>query len=224
MERVGFSSRLITVEKSRAGRGGSKLLLKMLEDLTFELKDYVEITTESATPASIVDRVLQRLRSAAKSGEGRTRTELHSDPICGGSVVGIKKALQRLEARGLVSSTEEPSSKRTGSSVKRYFALVSRDMCERECPPIANPSAGLEKLGGQGVEVSPLILEVSPAAGDGPAHAADLGGHENGCPPETTSSDAGFAQGDTFSVTPQREERSLEELNALLDAAARMWD
>jgi hypothetical protein len=43
MERVGFSSRLITVEKSRAGRGGSKLLLKMLEDLTFELKDYVEL-------------------------------------------------------------------------------------------------------------------------------------------------------------------------------------
>jgi hypothetical protein len=228
MERVGFSSRLITVEKSRAGRGGSKLLLKMLEDLTFELKDYVEITAESATPASIVDRVLQRLRSAAKSGEGRTRQELDSDPLCGGSVVGIKKALQRLEARGLIFSTEEPSTKRAGSSVKRYFALVSRDMCERECPPKEESSVELEKLGGQGVEVSPLISEVSPLAGadagTATADDADLGGHEKGCPPETTSVDAGFAQGDTFSVTPQEEERSMETLNTMLDAAGRTWE
>jgi hypothetical protein len=224
MERVGFSSRLITVEKSRAGRGGSKLLLKMLEDLTFELKDYVEITAESATPASIIDRVLQRLRSAAKAGEGRTRQELDSDPLCGGSVKGIKKALQRLEARGLISSTEEPSTRRAGSSVKRYFALVSRDMCERECPPIADSSAGLEKLGGQGVEVSPLISEVSPRTGAAAGESADLGGHENGCPPETTCSDAGFAQGDTFFVTPQEESRSPEELDAMLDAASKMWD
>ena len=228
LERVGFSSRLITVEKSRAGRGGSKLLLKMLEDLTFELKDYVEMTAESATPASIVDRVLQRLRSAAKADQGRTRQELHSDPICGGSVTGIKKALQRLEARGLISSTEEPSAKRAGSSVKRYFAVVSRDMCGRECPPIEETSAELEKLGGQGLEVSPLISEASPLAGASDDQAAagglELGGHENGCPPETSSVDAGFAKGDIISVTPQEEGRTEGELKALMEAAARMWD
>ena len=224
MERVGFSSRLITVEKSRAGRGGSKLLLKMLEDLTFDLKDYVEITAESATPASIIDRVLQRLRSAAKTGEGRTRQEMDSDPLCGGSVKGIKKALQRLEARGLISSTEEPSTRRAGSSVKRYFALVSRDMCSRECPPIEESSGALEKLGGQGVAVSPLIEGVSPLAGVDGADASDLGGHQNACPPEITSSDAGFAQGDTFSVTPQEETRTDNDLEALREAASRMWD
>ena len=228
LERVGFSTRVITVEKSRAGRGGSKLLLKMLEDLTFELKDYVEMTTESATPASIVDRVLQRLRSAAKADQGRTRQELHSDPICGGSVTGIKKALQRLEARGLISSTEEPSSKRAGSSIKRYFALLSRDMCERECPPIQETSAGLEKLGGHGVEVSPLKTETTPCPGAGDEEAAatgaKLGGHENGCPPETASIDAGFAEGDTLSVTPQGEARTDEELQTLMETAARMWD
>ena len=228
LERVGFSSRLITVEKSRAGRGGSKLLLKMLEDLTFELKDYVEMTTESATPASIVDRVLQRLRSAAKSDEGRTRQDLHSDPLCGGSVVGIKKALQRLEARGLVFSTEEPSSRRAGSSIKRYFALLSRDMCERECPPIAKTSPGLEKLGGQGTGVSPLNADPTPAPGTldqlSPSSEVDLGGHKKGCPPETTCVDAGSGQGDTFSVTPQERKRSKEELKALMDAAVRMWE
>ena len=228
LERVGFSSRLITVEKSRAGRGGSKLLLKMLEDLTFELKDYVEMTTESATPASIVDRVLQRLRSAAKSDEGRTRQDLHSDPLCGGSVVGIKKALQRLEARGLIFSTEEPSSRRAGSSIKRYFALLSRDMCERECPPIAKTSPGLEKLGGQGTGVSPLNSDSTPALGTldqlPPSSEVDLGGHKKGCPPETACVDAGSGQGDTFSVTPQERKRSKEELKALMDAAVRMWE
>ena len=110
MEQTGPSCRLIGIEKSRAGRGGSKLLLKMLDDLTFELKDYVEMAVESGSPASVVDRVLQRLRVASKAGEGRTRTELNSDPLCGGSVGGIKKALQRLECRGLITSKEEVSS------------------------------------------------------------------------------------------------------------------
>ena len=227
MERVGFSSRLVTVDKSRAGRGGSKLLLKMLEDLTFELRDYVEITTESAEPASIVDRVLQRLRSAAKTNEGRTREELNSDPICGGSVMGIKKALQRLEARGLVSSTEEPSEKRTGRTRKRFFALLSRDMCERECPLSPKTSLELDSLGGQGVGRSPLNLVVSAdQEGETPEaveQQQNLGVHANSCPPETPCSDAVSAQGDTISVTPQGNLRSSEELEALKEAAARHW-
>ena len=227
MERVGFSSRLISIEKSRAGRGGSKLLLKMLEDLTFELKDFVEITTESATPASIIDRVLQRLRSAAKSGEGRTREDLNSDPICGGSVTGIKKALQRLEARGLISSTEEPSLKRAGSSQKRFFALLSRDMCVRECPPKAKASLGLESDRGTTSNVSPLISDpvgqVFEVREEAAAQAPDLGGHETPCPPETTTIDGAFAQGDNFSVTPQERKRTPEELEALMKAAAEKW-
>jgi hypothetical protein len=227
MERVGFSSRLVTVDKSRAGRGGSKLLLKMLEDLTFELRDYVEITTESASPASIVDRVLQRLRSAAKTGEGRTREELNSDPICGGSVMGIKKALQRLEARGLVSSTEEPGEKRGGRTRKRFFALLSRDMCERECPLGQKPSLELKNLGGHPNPVSPSNSGVSPALEEprpeGVEQPENLGGHETGCPLETPCSDAVSAQGDTISVTPQGRERSAEELRALMEAASRHW-
>ena len=224
---MGFSSRLVTIDKSRAGRGGSKLLLKMLEDLTFELKDYVEITTESAEPASIIDRVLQRLRSAAKTNEGRTREELNSDPICGGSVMGIKKALQRLEARGLVSSTEEPSEKRTGRTKKRFFALLARDMCQRECPLTPKTSLELDSLGGQGVGGSPLNLAVS-AGQEGEAPEAveqqqNLGVHAIGCPPETPCSDAVFAKGDTISVTPQGKLRSPEELEALKEAAARHW-
>jgi hypothetical protein len=224
VERIGMASRIITVEKSRAGRGGSRLLLKMLEDLTFELKDFVEVNADSATPASIIDRVLQRLRSAAKGGEGRTQTELNADPLCGGSVTGIKKALQRLRAQGLVTARQEPSEKRVGSSVNRYFAKVSRDMCERECPPMPKSSAGLEKLGGQPQSVSPLISEDLAGEEAGDPAGADLGGHENACPPETPCIDAGFEQGDTFSVTPQGGKRSPSEMEALIQAAKGAWE
>jgi hypothetical protein len=224
LDRVGPSSRLITVEKSRAGRGGSKLLLKMLEDLTFELKDFVELDVDGSSPASIVDRVLQRLRSAAKTGEGRTRSELCSDPVCGGSVEGIKKALQRLEARGLITAVPEPSEKRSGSSVKRFFAKTSRDMCGSVCPLTPKSSVGLEKLGGQGVGVSPLkVGGVGEGVEPKRKSAPKLGGHESGCPPETTCSDAGFGKGDTFSVTPQGEGRTPEELEALVRSAEDAW-
>jgi hypothetical protein len=196
----------------------------MLEDLTFELKDFVEVNADSASPASIIDRVLQRLRSAAKGGEGRTQTELNADPLCGGSVTGIKKALQRLRAQGLVTARQEPSEKRAGSSVNRYFAKVSRDMCERECPPMPKSSAGLEKLGGQPQSVSPLISEDLAVEEAGDPAGADLGGHENACPPETPCIDAGFEQGDTFSVTPQGGKRSPSEMEALIQAAKEAWE
>ena len=231
-EQVGYSSRLISIEKSRAGRGGTKLILKMLKDLTFELKDYVEMTTESATPASIVDRVLQRLRSAAKKAEGRTREELNADPLCGGSATGIKKALQRLEARGLISSTDEPSPRRTGSSVKRYFAQLSRDMCQKECPPIEEPCLEQGVSGGQPPSVSP---QVSPLISSQEAVLQQIleqhrqkrlkqGGHENGCPPETTSVEAVSVKGDNFSVTPQGENRTPDERRKLRKAAWKFWD
>jgi replicative DNA helicase len=62
-ERGLHNARLITVEKSRAGRDGSKLLMKLEDDLTFSLTDYVEQDQESNNPASIVDKVLQRIRA-----------------------------------------------------------------------------------------------------------------------------------------------------------------
>ena len=227
MEQVGFSSRLITIEKSRAGRGGAKLLLKMKEDLTFDLRDFVEVTTDSATPASIVDRVLQRLRSAAKLGEGRTREDLNSDPICGGSVTGIKKALQRLEDRGLITSTDEPSEKRAGRTRKRYFALLSRDMCRRESPLSQETSLEQENLGGLGVAASPLNSDTDsraePLLPKISANRRKLGVHQKGCPPETTCSDAASALEDTFSVTPQEELRSDTELAAIRKAAQEFW-
>jgi hypothetical protein len=223
-EELGFSTRIIRIEKSRTGRGGAKLLLKMLDDLTFELKDYVELSAESTSPASIVDRVLTRLRV---SPTGRTQGELRSDPQCGGTVVAIKKALQRLIARGLVTTAVEPHPEKKGTRVNRYFAVLSRDMCGSKCPPTPKASQVLEIVGGQGVGVSPHSEEdLEPQKPPVAMQAVELpkvGGHRKTCPPTLPSVGAGSECGDTISVTPQEVERSENEIQALQAQATQFW-
>jgi hypothetical protein len=117
LERVGASARLITIGKSREGNEGKQLILRQQEDLTFSLQDLPALEgVDSASPASIIDRVLQRLRT---KGVPMTRTELNADPLLGGSVSAISKSLQRLVDRGLVSVEGERSS-------KRYSAVLAR--------------------------------------------------------------------------------------------------
>jgi hypothetical protein len=223
-EEVGASTRIIRIEKSRTGRGGAKLLLKMLEDLTFELKDYVEMTAESATPASIVDRVLTRLRV---SPTGRTQGELHSDPQCGGSVVAIRKALQRLMARGLVESAVEPHPEKKGTKVNRYFAVLSRDMCGSKCPTTPKPSVEQEIVVGQGVRVSQHSegdLEPSkPSQSFRSVELPKVVGHQKTCPTTLPSVDADSECWDTNSVTPQETERSKAEIDTLIEDARSFW-
>ena len=117
LERVGASARLITIGKSREGNEGKQLILRQQEDLTFSLQDLPEADgADSAAPASIIDRVLQRLRT---KGVPMTKSELNADPLLGGSVSAISKSLQRLIDRGLVVSEGERSS-------KRYSAVLAR--------------------------------------------------------------------------------------------------
>ena len=115
-ERVGASARLITINKSREGNEGKQLVLRQQADLTFELKDLPSEGVEEGSPASVVDRVLQRLRTR---GESMTRRELNADPVVGGSVEGIRKALERLIDRGLVTSEGK-------ASYRRYQAVTAR--------------------------------------------------------------------------------------------------
>jgi len=223
-EEIGFSTRVIRIEKSRTGRGGAKLLLKMLEDLTFELKDYVEMTAESATPASIVDRVLTRLRV---SPTGRTQGELHSDPQCGGSVVAIRKALQRLTARGLVETAVEPHPEKKGTKVNRYFAVLSRDMCGSKCPTTPKPSVEQEIVVGQGVGVSQHSEgDLEPSKPSQSLRSVELPkvvGHQKACPTTLPSVDADSECWDTNSVTPQETERSKAEIDTLIEDARSFW-
>jgi hypothetical protein len=208
LEQLGGNTRLITVEKSRAGRDGSKLLMKLESDLTFSLSDYVELDTESAGPASIVDRVLQRLRAAHP--REMALTDLASDPLCGGKVAAISKALQRLTSRGLI----EVTGKRSGGSrpSNLYLAVLSRDMCVKECPNMEKPSGGLESKSGQPSDVS-RIAEPLESNQDTPTPCPDLLASD-------TKGSGLFGQ--VLDVSP-REDRTPGEMEQLKQAAADAW-
>jgi hypothetical protein len=226
VERVGANARLITVEKSRAGRDGSRLLMKLEADLTFSMADYVDPDGDSASPASVVDRVLQRLRSAHP--RALTRSDLASDPLCGGSVAAIRKALQRLVSRGLVVAEEAPRTRASGSVPNMYLAVLSRDMCVNMCPSKEKPSQGLEsKVGqGKGVSQSKQASSVSPGTSEEVAvsEGRNKGDTPTPRPTQKTSDTKGSGQmGQDLHISP-RETRTAAELRQLMDAASQAWD
>jgi hypothetical protein len=215
VEHTGPNARLITVEKSRAGRDGSKLLMKLESDLTFSLADYVEVEADGSNPASIVDRVLQRLHTAYP--RSLSRSDLAADPLCGGSVAGIKKATQRLVSRGLIWVSGETDG-RDGSPVTPLFqAITSREKPINVCPGGVDPLVSLESDPGQGVEAVPpplADLEIGTTPRD----------TDSGCPGTDTShaNGSGLA-GHDLEGSP-RELRSKEELERLMQEAAAMWE
>jgi len=151
-EAVGANARLIAIEKSRSGRGGTGLLLRLEDDLTFTLSDYVpEIDPAETGPSAITDRVLARLRVVYP--ETRTRAELNADPIVGGKVKAISKALERLVKRELVRVHESVPAARGGRAVNHYQAVLSsssRVEVGRECRIEENPCGGTEVAMRQG--------------------------------------------------------------------------
>ena len=214
LERVGGNARLISVEKSRAGRDGTKLLMKLESDLTFSLADYVELDGESTSPASVVDRVLQRLRAAYP--RALSRQDLAGDPLCGGSVTGIRKALQRLESRGLVCTESSTPSKSGGSPLNLYQAVVSRDMCVNVCPTGAKSSPEQGLAVGQANEVSHCSGVESEDPEERRATQWDT---PTPCPTADPSHTKGSAPvGQLLDVSP-REDRTSAELRRLEEQA-----
>jgi hypothetical protein len=214
MEHTGANARLITVEKSRAGRDGASLLMKLEPDLTFSLADYVAPDSAEG-PASVVDRVLQRLR--ASYPRSLSRSDLAADPLCGGSITAIRKALQRLMSRGLVEVVEERPSKGGGSPTCFYQAITSREKTKKVCPTGEKLSQGLESTVGQPPEVShccPTGAEATGSQWDTPIP----------CPTVNPSDTKGSAPvGQVLDVSP-REERTGDELAQLMSEAAKLWD
>lgn len=226
LEQTGSNARLITVEKSRAGRDGSKLLMKLEDDLTFSLTDYVEPDADSSSPASVVDRVLNRLRSAYP--RSLSRPELAADPLCGGSVAGIRKGLQRLVSRGLIEVGEIRPSNNGGSPVNCYRAVLSRDMCVNMCPTGEKPSQGLELAVGQPDDVSHCserLERENPGVLEAVAKTLrDQWDTSTPCPTANPSDTKGSAPvGQDLDISP-REERSSDEIQQLQADASAFWD
>lgn len=223
LEQTGSNARIITIEKSRSGRGGTSLLLRQEADLSFTLADWTpEVDPGETTPSGVTDRVLQRLRVVYPAG--KTREELNADALCGGSVAAIRKSLQRLEKRGLIRVSEEKGrSSRGGSATKVYQAVVSlsRGEGEKGCPIDQTTS----NCSGSAVGQAPNSEAECPSGPEKSRTTGTLSRKIKGCPTADPLQDSGSEQVDTLGTYPHaREERSAAELENLMQEAAQLWD
>ena len=218
LERVGTSARLITITKSREGNEGKQLVLRQQADLTFELKDLPADTTGEEGPASIVDRVLQRLRTR---GLPMTRKELNADPVVGGSVEGIRKALERLEDRGLVTSQGK-------ASYKQFSAVLAHRGVGPKSVRIEDKTsagAGLDSVECPDLSESVLFCPVSGSNQETDTNRTETDKkgqlQEVKGPAPLGSEQNGQQEGPLF--TRAKPERTPTELEQIKQASAEAW-
>ena len=189
------SVRFINIEKSRSGRSGTQLAMRMESDLTFSVSDATpEIDPGKTTPDSIVDRVLTKIRTVYP--RWITKAEIDSDSITGGRGDSHKKALQRLVKKGLIVGVKAEGNRGKVS----YQAVLARARGEGEggASPQPKPSGGKDPVGGQlgGQLAKSSVSEPDvPPTGKGDAVPPS-------CPPKESSAGAEFARGDTSAETP----------------------
>jgi len=160
--------RHIQIEKSRSGRSGTRLAMRMESDLTFSISDATpEIDPGKTTPHSQVDRVLTKIRTIYP--RWITKPELDSDPVVGGKVAATKKALQRLVKKGLVVASKAEGHRGKVS----YQAVLAHTRGEGsvECPPNENPSAGTDLIDKRDCQKSGFVK--SPSQGSVPGETFD---------------------------------------------------
>jgi len=219
-ERVGAAARLITINKSREGNEGKQLVLRQCDDLTFQLKDLPAEGVEEGSPASIVDRVLQRLRTR---GVPVTRKDLNADPVVGGSVEGIRKALDRLVDRGLVT-TQGKASYKTFQAVSARRG-VGPETVQKEEDPSAGAGSGEDECPDLSVFVQNMSVFPPETASERKTDTKRTDPDKNGQPNrvERLSTNGfeenGHESGELFT----RAERSPEELLHLMQEAADFW-
>ncbi len=218
LERVGASARLITINKSREGNEGKQLVMRQQADLTFELKDLPPEAGQEDMAASIVDRVLQRLRTRK---EPMTRRDLNADPLVGGSVEGIRKALDRLVDRGLVVS-EGKGSYKTFQSVSAHRGVGVKPVLSKE---EASTGAGSDENSCPDLSVSVQICpdSVQTDKTDTFRTKTDKNGHVNAPDPLPCNGSEQNGQPQPAPFTREASERSTAELGELKQAAATSW-
>ena len=221
-------SRIITIEKSRSGRSGTSLLMRMEDDLSFSIADFTpEVDQSNTAPSGITDRVLQRLRVIHP--RTATRSDLNADPIVGGKVAAIRKSLQRLEKRGLIEVVDSVPTGDGKNTSDVYRAVLACGALRESVPPSENPVAGTDL----GWDTSAKKEEVSHLAGAQDAPGADEPDQDGTpsqkigeCPTLKSSAEAGSAKMGQPEQYPRArgEERTSDELNASRDQAWGMWN
>jgi hypothetical protein len=216
-------SRLITIEKSRSGRSGTCLAMRMEDDLSFSISDFTpEVDQSNTSPSSIGDRILQRLRVIHP--RTATKTDLNADPLVGGKVLAIQKALQRLVQSGLVEIAGTTPTKKGGRPTNQYKAVLARGEREEVVHLPKNPSLGTDLQ----LDNSQLDKGLSNCSATKAASAqSNETSPENkeACPIADPSAGADSeVNGQGFVYPPAREEeRTKDELNASRDKAWDMW-
>jgi hypothetical protein len=219
LERVGASARLITINKSREGNEGKQLVMRQQADLTFELKDLPPEAGQEDMAASIVDRVLQRLRTRK---EPMTRRDLNADPLVGGSVEGIRKALDRLVDRGLVVS-EGKGSYKTFQSVSAHRGVGVKPVLFKEK---ASAEAGSDENSCPDLSVSVQICpdSVQTDKADTFRTKTDKNGQVNAQDPLPCNASEQNGQQQPAPFTREAVERTTSELGQIKQSAAEAWN
>jgi len=141
------------------------------------------------------------------------KAEIDADPITGGKVAATRKALQRLEKKGLITSQKKEG--RYG--VISYQAVLARARGEGSggASTLPKPSDGgnprVDNEGGQ---------PQKSATGAESVHSEDV--HPE-CPPSEVSADAGSASVDTSGTTPRAGAHEAEPSNDERQAAFDRW-
>ena len=142
--KVGQHSRLITIEKSRSGRSGTQLIMRLTDDLNFEISDHTpEVDKASTSPSTVSGRVLQALRSVYPAT--RSTEDLIHNEVVAGSPDAIRKSLQRLSKRGLIEPVNVTLQSEKRQSLQSYKAVLANSHVRGEAvsvPARPNPFPG----------------------------------------------------------------------------------
>ena len=219
--------RIITIEKSRSGRSGTSLVMRMEDDLSFSISDFTpEVDTANNAPSSITDRVLQRLRVIHP--RTATRSDLNADPVVGGNVAGIRKSLHRLEKRGLIEVVGSVPTGDGRNTSDLYKAVLACGALGESVPPCKNPVAGTDlrwDTSAKNEEVSHLSEAQDETGANEPGQAGTPSKKAGECPTLEASGDARSAKMGQPEQYPRArgEERTQDELNKSRDDAWNMW-
>jgi hypothetical protein len=212
-------NRVITVEKSRAGRKGRQMLLRQTDDMDFVLRDIEP--DQQDTPAGFEARILARLHTAGERWV--PRTQLASDPAVGGSVKALKKRLERLVEHQLVEERvveERKGSPRYEYRLKLKTSLSPTGGVVEKMATLEKPSPALDREGG--------AVCIAPPSNnfDEPRLEEKVeGGAIKEAPPSKSSGGQGSSRVAEISVTHTGgSTRSKSELAALMAQTSSYWD
>jgi hypothetical protein len=214
---LNIDQRVVKIGKSRLNRSGESLVQTQNEDLTVSLVEARKLEELQTRAGTIAERIMNRLQTH----QGwMSRKDLNADPLVGGNVSAIRKALQRKVNQGLLETRPLQQTK-PGKPELEYRALLvrggSKEVSQLPETPCNNTLSKWD---------SPIYSEGCPIKDSDPgALEWDNSPKKDECPIQEPSAGAGSGPIETMSHSPRaREERTPEEVQEALDQAQRMWE